>query len=94
MGLQGERSLVESTGDPEPGGLQESGGGQEVELSCIPLLDCPCIPLLLKGSQRSTIAGEGGLQGVHCKRGMHGYMQGLQVDQLFVVIIHFYSLAS
>ena len=32
MGLQGERPMVESTGDPESGGMQESGGEQEVEL--------------------------------------------------------------
>ena len=30
------------------------------------------------------------MQGVHCKGGMHGDMQGMQVDQLFVIIIHFY----
>ena len=36
MGLQRERSLKESTGDPESGAMQESGGGQEVELFAIP----------------------------------------------------------
>ena len=38
MGLQGERPMVESTGDPESGGMQESGGGLEVELLGFPLL--------------------------------------------------------
>ena len=53
MGLQGERAMVESTGDPEPGGMQESGGGQEVELLGFPLL-------LNQGNARDSqgIAGE------------------------------------
>ena len=54
MGLQGERPMVESTGDPESGRMQESGGGQEVELLRFPLLLNQGNARTVKGSQGST----------------------------------------
>ena len=53
MGLQGERPKVESTGDPEPRGMQESGGGQEAELCRFP-------QLLNQGNERTVKGSQGG----------------------------------
>ena len=57
MRLQGERRMVESTGDPESGGMQESGGGQEVELYLFPLLLNQGNARTVKGSQGNRSSG-------------------------------------
>ena len=62
MGLQGERPMVELTGDPESGGMQDSGGGQEVELYRFPLLLNQRNARTVKGSQGSRSSWGG----MHC----------------------------
>ena len=58
MGLQRERSLVESTGDPESGAMQESGGEQEVGLLAIPPAANQGNARTVKGLQGSTSTEE------------------------------------